>query len=434
MNDAELDALAKRAAVHTRAEARAVADSEAALARLLADAASDVPEPLAPVIPYHGPIRDPERRPRWQLAAVAAVLAVFAVGIGYALVNGSGTIEVAGPPAAGSGAGTGPTISATAPPSSLPSSPASSVPDTPQSAPTTAGAPVSSAPAATSPTSPATTEPVTSMAITVPDFGPGDPSDLPRLLLRPATPSSVTYTRVVRSADAVDPTLTQVWVQLGDGQRIASYVVVHTRASSTPLSGTFLGAEPIEVPGWDAVRTSPPGAASFTAELVTGGLVVDVLVSGLDEAAALAILRDIRPGDQRYTVPTVDDIWIELPSAWSAGVARRELIVLDEVEGDVAWSIDVATGDDLLGSGLFVADAVLELTEAGGHPALLQRTPIPQLIVLRDDGLMIRVGARNPGDDVVAAAEALIEVDETIFAESTTPRPDEWGDCVSLFC
>ena len=91
MGDHELDQLGRMAAAHTRAEARAIADSPSALRELLAgESAAPSAEPtVVPVVHTRA-----VERPRWKLAAVAAAVGVLALGLGWALVNGFSFVVV----------------------------------------------------------------------------------------------------------------------------------------------------------------------------------------------------------------------------------------------------------------------------------------------------------------------------------------------------
>jgi hypothetical protein len=434
VNDAELDALATRAAAQTRAKAGAVADSEVALQQLLADAAAEIPAPRDPVVPYHGPIRDPERRHRWQLVAVAAVVGVFALGIGYAITNGSSTIEIAGPPAGGTGIGAGPTPPTPADP------PASRV--SPPPTPTETSAPVSTV----APNDPATTSPVDSHGTTdsvAPVDRPADPTagffipelvpfaldDLPYLLPDPPPAAD----RALRGEEVWEvpvPLLSQLWVRTGAAGTVDAMVQVTTQ--SPPAA---VGQRAVDVAGWDSagVTDMPDGYAQVT--LGTDEISVTVWAEGLTVDDVLAIARALRADGSSWRAAPLDaEGWAPIQEMWSTGAATRWTTVVD-ADGDVDLELGVGRGTDVfLYAGVLQSGADLRVVDVDGQPGILGRAGVSGLVVVRDDGVMVVVNSRDPDADLVSLAGSLTRHDRAGWEAATSPWPEGLDGCVGLFC
>ena len=437
MNDADLDALAKRAAARTQAEARDIADSDAALHRLLADSAATAPAPLAPVVPYHGPLRDADRRSTWKLVAVAAVVAVFVGGIGYALAQGSGTIEIADGPISGTGVGTGDDIgvgtATSAPPTAAPatappgSAGATTMATAPGSSTDTAGTnetPGSSAPPSTSPADP-------TAGFFVPELQPVTLDAVPRLLATPPPPADRTYLSA-NAGDAADPALSQLWVRTTSGDAVDAILHVTTRLSPAIRSGD---SSSIAVPGWSSARTWEMAAGTVDVELWGDDVFVELWASGLTEDEVLAIAAELRADGSAWRAERLDaEPWTRFQQMWSTGVAARSALTLD-AEGDIDTELDVLLGADAFDSApLLQATSDLRLVDVGGDPGLLGRPGASGLVVARPDGSIIVIGSRDPEADLVGAATSLVEVDEATWQASGRPRPSDWDGCMSFFC
>lgn len=432
MNDVDLDALARRAAADTLAEARSVAESKAALARLLAD--STQPAPRAAVIPYHGPIREAERRPRWKIVAVAAVLAVFVGGIGYALVQGSGTIEVSGPAAGGTGTGTGTGTQATSP--RVPTASSAATPPSPAAT----SAPVATAVSPTVPNG----DPTNAPSPTATPSAPADPADgfvvpvlvpfglgdLPYLLPDPAPAPD----RALRGEEVWEvpvPTLSQLWVR-ADSAGLVDAMVQITTQSPPADPGRML---PVDIAGWDLAGATEMATGYAQVTLSDDELSVRVWAKGLTQDDVVAIARALRADGSTWRAdPLETDRWTTIQATWSSGAATRSTTVLDP-DGDVALELMVGLGTDAhLFAGVLQSGGELRVVDVGGRPGVLGRAGVSGLVVVRDDGVMVVVNSRDPDADLATMAGSLSDLDRGEWEAATTPWPEGADGCIGLFC
>lgn len=429
MDDHDLDQLGRMAAAHTRAEARAIADSPSALREMLArESATPSAEPAAVAVTHAGA----GERPRWKLAAVAAAVGVLALGLGWALVNGvGGTIDIVGPTGTGAGLpGGGSTAPGTTPPggSTSSTSPGTTAPST---APPESGAPATVTPT----TGPVSTEaPLPPFSgLEIPDVVRPQLADVPLLL--PASPMAADNTYLAEGASQEDAplSLSQLWVRAtADGTVDA---VLHLGTRITPTFEQPNGA-PIAIAGWDSARTYPTVDGIVILELSAPEGVVGVWSQGLSADETEAIAATLRADGAGWTAPALDGPgWVAIDATWTRGNAIRTLTTLSPGEGDVDSSVDISVGQSVFdGGGVIQLDAELQLVDVDGEPALLRRDVVSALAVKRSDGVLVRFGSRDPDADLVRAARSLAPVDQATWDASSQPWPDGVDGCVGLFC
>jgi hypothetical protein len=436
MNDQlDLDGLARRAAAQTRAEARAIVDSPAALSRLLAaerDAhgATATPDvaPLSSLRPH-----EPQRR---RPLAIAAAITLVVVGLGWALLGGGGGIDIVAP--AGTGAGPGlPTASPAPLPTPGTSSPRTSSPDT-----SSQGVAPTSSPSTEAPTS-------TSVSTTTPVGEPFDGfvvpddvaaprlDDVPTLLPTPAPPAGDTYVADATTPVAERPSLSQLWVRTRADGTVDAVLHLATRTEGVAGRSTW---EPIVVPRWDAARRAATVVDVSIIELDAGDRYVDVWASGLAEAEVVAIagelVADPRLDGRGWTAATLDgDAWTLVDATWSRGAATRTLTTLDATEGDIDSTLDIARGVSVFDvGGIVQLDTPLQLVDVDGRPGLLRRDGVAALATVLPDGTLVRLGDRDPSADLVARARSLATADPSTWDGAAQPWPDGVDGCVGFFC
>ncbi len=424
MDDHDLDQLGRMAAAHTRAEARAMADSPSALGELLArESGAPSAEPAElPVAPTRA-----VERPRWKLAAVAAAVGVLALGLGWALVNGvGGTIDIVAPAGTGPGFPGGDTTPVTSTPGST--SPENTSPDTVTSMPQ------STAPATSTPTSgPGTTAaPVPPFTgFEVPEVVRPQLTDVPLLLPASPMPAENTYLAEGASQQDTPLSLSQLWVRAAADGTIDAVLHLGTRIAPTIEQPN---GEPIEIPGWDSARTYASVDGIVILELSAPEGVVGVWSQGLAADETASIAATLRADGAGWTAPALEEPgWVAVDATWTRGHAIRGLTTLSPGEGDVDSSLDISVGLSMFDGGMIGLDAELQLVDVNGDPALLRRGGASALAVKRSDGVLVRLGSRDPDADLERAARSLAPVDQATWDASSQP----WGPvegCVGFFC
>lgn len=441
MDDHDLDQLGRMAAAHTRAEARAMADSPSALRELLArESAAPSAEPA--VVPV-APTRAVER-PRWKLAAVAAAVGVLALGLGWALVNGfGGTIDIVAPAGTGPGlpggdgttpgttpSGTGAPAS-TQPPSSPATSTVTSSVSSSVSSPTESGAPSTSTPATGPTSSIAPMPPFTGFE--VPQVERPQLIDVPLLLPASPIPPENTYLAESASQEDAPLSLSQLWVRAAADGTVDAVLHLGTRIAPTFEQPN---GEPIEVSGWDSARSYASVDGIVILELSAPEGVVGVWSQGLTADETEAIAATLRADGAGWTAPTLQEPgWVAVDATWTRGNAIRGLTTLSPGEGDVDTSLDISVGLSMFdGGGVIQLDAELQLVDVNGDQALLRRDGVSALAVKRSDGVLVRFGSRDPDADLVRAARSLAPVDQATWEAASQPWPAGADGCIGLFC
>lgn len=429
MDDDDLDQLGRMAAAHTRAEARAMADSPSALRELLArESAAPSAEPTVVPVAHTRAVE----RPRWKLAAVAAAVGVLALGLGWALVNGfGGTIDIVAP--AGTGAG-------------LPggsAAPATSTPGTTSPENTTPG-PVTSTPQSTAPgpTSVPVAPPVTAPTTTVPEaldpiaqFGEIDTQPLvsletvPRLL--PGAPFDPARTdRIEYEMPGEEFRLQQTWVRAGtDG--IVDAVVTATTERGLNRLGT-----PIAIAGWPDAVQNLTDDGSVLLHLNSEAGTVQLNTRGLDLAEVVAIAASLTIDDGssswRSELLAPPD-WTVFDQGWRAGAAVRTLVERG-TDGLPQTELVTSVGVPVLNLGLPVAVGDARLVDVAGQPAVATSgTGIESLVLLDRNGAALAVATRGAPESLIELVTSLTEVDQTTWDSSSSP-PGEFDGCLGLIC
>jgi len=437
MNDHDLDLLGRRAAAAVRADADAIADSRAALDRLLAGppAGSGAGSGPATIAVATSPAGATAHMRRWRVFAAAAVVVMVVLGVAWLARSGSGTIDIVGP---GPGSGSGvplPTGVTTMPPdtgspegSTGPATSAAGS-SSPPSAPaaqqgSTSAVPDTAVPDATAPADP--------FAGVAPPSDPSPPTvdDVPLLL--PAVPAAPDRTMVSESeSGALSPTLSQLWVRADGSGRVDAVVQLTTRlAPAAPAPGGDL----IIVDGWPDARLYAGAPGAVVVNLVAASGVVDVRAYGLEQPAVLDIASELRAAAAGWESTTLaTPPWVHVDTAWSTGFADRRLVSLDDSEGDIDSEVHLTRGWSMADLAPGFLDRTVSVVQVGDRTGLLFVDGVSGLIVRRDDGTVVRLGSRDPEADLVSVAESLEEVDQATWDAASELTIDRDG-CLSLFC
>ena len=432
LDDDQLDAMGHRAAAQLRAEARSIADSPAALRRLLAEAGTaargTAPAESATVVP----LRPPDVGARRRHLAVAAVIALFVAGIGYALATGmGGSIDIAAPSGTGDGSGLGGTTPATTTPAST----------TPGSAPVGSTTPGSTTPGSTTPgsTTPGSTTPgsTTQPASVDPIEAFGEIDTQPPVALD-------TVPRLL-PGDAFDPALTdrieyempsgkfelhQTWVRAGaDG--VVDAVVTATTERDHERFGS-----PIAIDGWPAATRNETDDGSILLNLNSDAGTVQLSATGLglDEVVAIAasLTADDATRSWRSDLLAPPD-WTAFDQGWRAGAAVRTVVERGD-DGVPQTELTTSVGVSIVDLGLPFAPGTGRLVEVAGRPALAATSAGAESLVLLDaNGTALTVATRDAPDSPADLVASLTEVDQATWDASSSPPRDVDG-CLGVIC
>jgi hypothetical protein len=435
MNDHDLDLLGRRAAAALRADADAVADSRAALDRLLASPTDTPAATTVRALPLPAETAIAKRRRLGPWAAAAAVFVVL--GIAWLSRSGAGTIDIVGP---GPGTGSGvplPTDPSTAPSGGTAAPTSDTAPaSTPSpTAPPTQPAAATSAPGTSAPTSTVPATPVGSEAFALlappPGLSPPALDTVPRLLPTAPTPDPArTFGGDTAAADPTAPVLSQLWTRADDEGTVTA--VVHLRTRPAPAAPNPNGA-PIEVAGWpSAVRYQAADGFGIVTLVAPMGI-VDMWSAGLAEADLVEIAGELTASSGAWRAPTLDQPgWVAIDSTWTSGGALRSRTTLDR-EGDIDTELRITRDIPLYDAVPLWLDGSFRLVDVGGDRALAFGDGVSGLAVLRADGTTVLLGSRDPDADLVAVAESLVEVDQATWDAAAELTVDDDG-CLSLFC
>jgi hypothetical protein len=436
-DDDQLDAMGRRAAAQLRTEAGEVAASPAALRQLLArvDAPThtgDGVEPAAVV-----PMRPAAPGSRRRHLAVAAVIAMFVAGIGYALVSGlGGSIDIVAP------TGTGPGLGGTAPVTSAPGSttPGTTTPGTTTPGTTTPGStsPGTSTPQSTTPaTSPSSTPVTTRPGVVDPIAGFGEVDTQP--------PVSLDTVPRLLPGDAFDPARTdrieyelpddgfelrQTWVRAGaDG--VVDAVVTATTERGRNRLGT-----PIAIDGWPSATQNLTDDGSILLNLNSDGGTVQLGATGLDLADVVAIAASLTVDDEasswRSDLLAPPD-WTSFDQGWRAGAAVRTLVERGD-DGVPQTELTTSVGVPIIDLGLPFTTGTGRLVDVAGQPALATSgSGVESLVLLDPGGAALTVATRGTADSLVALATSLTEVDAAAWESASAPA-DGFDGCLGVIC
>lgn len=433
MNDHDLDVLGRHAAAAVRADADAIADSRAALDRLLAAPAHAPTGATVRTVPILAGTTTARRRRLVLTAAVAAVVVVL--GIAWLARSGAGTIDIVSP---GTGTGSGVPVptdpstpsQGTAAPTSdtTPASPRPATAPPPQPAGTTSS-PATSAPTSTLLDLPAGSE---AFALLAPPTGLSPPAlaTVPRLLPTAPTPDPArTFGGDAMATDPSPPVLSQLWV-LADGDGTVT-AVVHLRTRPAPAAPNPNGV-PIEVAGWPDAVSYPAVDGYAIVTLAAPAGVVEMWSHGLEENDLVAIGAELAASGGVWRAQTFEQAgWAAIDSAWTAGGAQRWLTTVDE-EGDTDTEVLITRDTPAYDIVPFI-DGPLTLVDVGGNRALASSGSVSGLVVVRADGTTVRLGSRDPDADLVAVANSLVEVDQATWDAASELTVSVDG-CISMFC
>lgn len=429
LDDDQLDAMGHRAAAQLRAEARSIADSPAALRRLLADdgVTGRAAPPVEPATVV--PLRAPDAGARRRHLAVAAVIVLFVAGIGYALATGmGGSIDIVAPSGTGNGPGLGGTTPVTTTPGSTTSGSAPGGSTTPGS------------------TTPGSSTPGSTTAATTPVTAPPTASDPIEAFGEIDTQPAVTIDTVPRllPGDAFDPALTdrieyelpseefelhQTWVRAGaDG--VVDAVVTATTERDRERFGS-----PIAIDGWPAATRNETDDGSILLNLNSDAGTVQLSATGLDLDEVVAIAASLTVDDAtqswRSDLLAPPD-WTAFDQGWRAGAAVRTLVERGD-DGTPHTELTTSVGVSIIDLGLPFAPGTGRLVEVAGRPALASSDAgVDALVLLDANGTALTVATRDAPVSPAELVASLTEVDQATWDESSSPGA--YDGCSGVIC